>query len=104
MSFAKKCDICGELYEPYGTVIDQEEDATATAEDNEDIIISDENLANADYDFDATGEAPEINGFRWLTVDEYGNVQYSHTIWDICETCRDAIMDYIVTLMPENQE
>ena len=102
MSFAKKCDICGELYEPYGTVVDQEEDVTAGTDDT--TIIDDDNLADADYEFDATGEVPEINGLRWLTVDEYGNVQYSHPIMDICEDCRDAIQGYIETLMPENQE
>ena len=99
MAIAKICDICGTTYEPYGTVIDQEGDMTG--DDTYD-AIDEENLADADYEFDATGEAPEINGMRFLTVDEYGTVQYSHEMMDLCEDCRDSIQAYIESLMPEN--
>jgi hypothetical protein len=87
--FAKICDICGRTYEPYGTVIEQEEEMeTQDAAD----IINDDNLADADYDFAATGEEPEINGFRFVTIDEYGSDQYNHELMDTCTTCRDMLL------------
>lgn len=87
--FAKICDICGRTYEPYGTVIEQEEELTPSGDAD---IINDESLDDADYDFTATGEEPEINGFRFLTIDEYGTVQYEHEMMDMCETCRDMFI------------
>lgn len=87
--FAKICDICGRTYEPYGTVIEQEEELTPSSDAD---IIDDESLDDADYDFTATGEEPEINGLRFLTIDEYGTVQYEHEMMDTCETCRDMLI------------
>lgn len=99
MAIAKICDVCGTPYEPYGTIIEQEEDTSAT--DNP-IEIDEDTLDDADYDFANTGEEPEINGMRFLTIDPYGSVQYSHEMMDLCEDCRDAITNYIQGLMPQN--
>lgn len=99
MAIAKICDVCGATYEPYGTIIEQEEDTSATGNP---IEIDEDNLYDADYDFTATGEEPEINGMRFLTIDAYGSVQYNHEMMDLCENCRNAIANYIQGLMPQN--
>ena len=81
---AKICDCCGRTYEPYGTVIDQEEDLDQNEEN-----LNEETLEDEDADYEVLEEAPEINGMMYTTIDAYGTKQYSHEMRDLCETCRD---------------
>lgn len=102
----KICDLCGKMYVPYGAIIEQE-DVIAPVDD----ILSEEAVELLDYETgnpsaedDASGQTPEENGFRFLTVDPYGAVQYEHEKYDLCPECMSEFKDLIESRRGINEE
>lgn len=72
MSAAKKCDICGELYEPY-------------------------NMGNYQQYHDPSQNFLDYNGIASVTMDTHGGFVPGTTM-DCCPVCLRAISDFIITL------
>lgn len=89
MSIGKICDLCGNLYLPYGAVIEQEDtygDAADILTQEQSQLINSETLEENEAD-DAHYEMPEPNGIRFLTVDPYDYIQHEHQKYDLCPDC-----------------
>ena len=96
----KICDLCGKMYAPYGSVVDQEDvvvDVTDILSEEQTELIDPETLDPNEPD-GAAYQEPEENGFRFLTIDPYGTVQYEHDKYDLCPDCMGEIKDLIEEL------
>lgn len=102
----KICDLCGKMYVPYGAIIEQE-DVIAEVDD----ILSEEQQELFDFETleenepdDASGETPEENGFRFLTIDPYGAIQFEHDKYDLCQDCMTEFKNLIESRRGINEE
>lgn len=101
----KICDLCGKMYVPYGVVVEQEDSVVEIADiyDSEQIELFDDSLEESEPD-DASGEVPEENGFRFLTIDPYGGIQYEHDKYDLCPDCMAQFKALIESRRGINEE
>lgn len=99
---AKRCDLCGRLYSPYNSMIeeiDPPETSEETLEEETTELLDDE-LNTVVYNGEMETISPEPNGFQFLTMDPQDGIQYEHPEHDVCRQCM-AVLEGLVTTLSE---
>lgn len=85
MSIAKKCDVCGKMYLPYGSIDADDEIVGETA----DISASDEIQPNA---------------FQFTISAELGDIRLVHPKLDLCDECIEKLYtQFIADHQPQEE-
>lgn len=102
----KICDLCGRMYVPYGSVIEQEDNVVSVTDilSEEQVELFNDDTLEEQEPEDVTTEVPEENGFRFLTIDPYGDIQYQHDKYDLCQECMTAFKAVIESRRDINAE
>lgn len=97
---AKRCDLCGRLYSPYNSMIDEiDPPATSTDTLEEEVTeLHDDSLNMVVYNDEMETISPEPNGFELLTMDPQDGIQYEHPAHDVCRQCMAMIEGLVTTL------